>query len=164
MSTALEKMQVEVKDRELVFTRMFDAPRQMVWDAFTKVEHLVNWWGPHNFTNKDCTVDLRVGGRMEITMVGMGGEYPCLFIFEEIVPIEKIVWLDKVVEGDFWGPAGPPPSTLMTLLLEDHGSRTKMISISKFDDNAGRDKILAMQAAEGWAQSFERLDALLAAV
>ena len=161
MSTALEKMQVEVKDREVVFTRWFAAPRQLVWDAFTQVEHLLNWWGPHGFTNKDCVVDLRVGGKMEITMVGMGGEYPCLFLFEELVPIEKLVWYDKVIEGDFWGPDGPPPSTRMILLLEDHGAKTKLTSISHFDTIAGRDKVLAMGAAQGWAESFERLDELL---
>jgi len=158
MSTALEKMQVEVKDREIVFTRMFDAPRQMVWDAFTKAEHLEKWWGPHNFTNKNCHVDLRVGGKFETTMVGMGGEFPCLLLFEEIVPIEKIVWYDKVIPGDFWGPDGPPADSRLTLLFEDHGQRTKLISITNFVDNIARDKTMAMGAAQGWAESFERLD------
>lgn len=162
MSTALEKMQVETRDREVVFTRMFDAPRQLVWDAFTKKEHLLNWFGPHGFTNKNCSVDMQIGGRMEITMVSPdGGEYPCLLIFEEIVPIEKLVWYDKVIPGEFWGPDGPPSDSRLTLLFEDHGNRTKMISITRFDDNAGRDRVLAMGAAQGWAESFEKLDELL---
>jgi uncharacterized protein YndB with AHSA1/START domain len=162
MSTALEKMQVQVNDRELVFTRIFDAPRQMVWDAWTKKEHLEKWWGPHGFTNKECRVDLRPGGEFRDTMVGMGGEYPCHFIYHEIVPIEKIVWTDKVVEGDFWGPDGPPPDSVLTMLFEDLGSKTKLTMISKFETNEGRDKILKMGAAQGWAESLEKLDVLLA--
>lgn len=160
--SALDKMQVEIKDREIVFTRMFDAPRQLVWDAFTKKEHLLAWWGPHTFTNKNCSVELKQNGKMLITMVGPdGGEYPCEFIFNEIVPIEKFVWTDIVHEGEFWGPGGPPPSSVITMLFEEIGSKTKMTSISRFETNEGRDKILAMGAAEGWAQSFERLDDLL---
>lgn len=160
--SAVDKMKVEILDRKIVFTRMFDAPRQLVWDAFTRKEHLLEWWGPHGFTNKDCNVDMRRGGKFTITMVGPdGGEYPCLFIFEEIVPIEKLVWMDKVIEGDFWGPGGPPPDSRITLLLEEVGGRTKMTTITEFETNDGRDKIVAMGATEGWAQSFERLDELL---
>ncbi|MBK6766780.1 MAG: SRPBCC domain-containing protein [bacterium] len=162
MSTALEKMQVEIKDREVIFTRMFDAPRQLVWDAFTRKEHLLKWFGPHGFTNKNCSVDMQVGGKMEITMVGPdSGEYPCLLIFEEIVPIEKLVWYDKVIPGEFWGPDGPPSDSRLTLLFEDHGGRTKLLLITRFDDNAGRDRAIAMGAAQGWAESFEKLDELL---
>lgn len=160
--SALDKMQVEILDRTIIFTRMFDAPRQLVWDAFTKKEHLLKWWGPHEFTNKNCSVDLKPAGKMLITMVGPdGGEYPCEFVFDEIVPIEKIVWTDVVHEGDYWGPGGPPPSSVITMLLDEVGTKTKLTTISKFDTNEGRDKIVAMGAAEGWAQSFERLDDLL---
>ncbi len=162
--TALSKMQVEIKEQGIVFTRMFDAPRRVVWDAWTKKEHLLSWWGPHGFTNKDCSLDLRVGGKFLITMVGPdGSSYPCVFILDEIVPIEKMVWTDVVdPRAEFWGDAGPPPSSKLTLLFEDLGSKTKMTMISAFDSNADRDKILGMGAAEGWAESLERLDALLA--
>ena len=159
--TALDKMPVEVKDREIIFTRMFNAPRQMVWDAWTKKEHLEKWWGPHGFTNKDCSISLKPAGKFLITMVGMGGEFPCEFIYEEIVPIEKIVWKDKVVEGDFWGPDGPPPDSVITMLFDDLGIQTKVTMISRFETNEGRDKILKMGAAQGWAESLERLDDLL---
>ncbi len=159
--SALDKMTVEVKDREITFTRMFNAPRQLVWDAWTKKEHLEKWWGPHGFTNKDCSISLKPTGKLLITMVGMGGEFPCEFIYEEIVPIEKIVWRDEVVEGDFWGPDGPPPGSVITMLFDDLGNSTKMTMISKFETNEGRDKILKMGAAQGWAESLERLDELL---
>ncbi len=160
--SALSKMQVDVNDREIVFTRMFDAPRQLVWDAWTKKEHLLQWWGPHGYTNKNCSLELKLKGNFLITMVGEdGGEYPCHFIFEEIVPIEKLVMTDKVIDGEFWGPGGPPPSSKMTLTLEDHGNKTKMTIVSKFETNEGRDKILAMGSNEGWAQMFEKLDELL---
>ena len=155
-------MNVKTSEREIVFTRTFDAPRQMVWDAWTKKEHLLKWWGPHQFTNSKCSIELRPGGKFLITMNGPDGkEYPCHFVFDEILPIEKLVWTEKIVESDVWGEAGPPPESKMTMLLEDAGSKTKMTIISRFSSNADRDKILAMGAAEGWAQSFERLELLL---
>jgi uncharacterized protein YndB with AHSA1/START domain len=91
------------------FSRVFDAPRQLVWNCWTKEEHLLDWSGPHDFTNKDCSVDLKPGGDLQITMVGTGNEYPCRLVFNEIVPIEKIVCTDKVIPGDVWGSDGPPP-------------------------------------------------------
>lgn len=158
-------VQVETNDREIVFTRTFAAPRQTVWDAWTRKEHLLVWWGPHQFTNSDCSVNLQVGGTFLITMHGPdGNSYPCKFIYEEIVPIEKMVWYEPVdpdVNPEYWGDFGPPPSSRITLLFEDQGSTTKMTIISTFETNEGRDKILAMGAAEGWAQSLERLEALV---
>ncbi|MBL0062683.1 MAG: SRPBCC domain-containing protein [bacterium] len=160
--SALDKMQVEILDRTIVFTRMFDAPRQLVWDAWTKKEHLEKWWGPHHFTNKDCSISLKKDGKMLVTMVGPdGGEYPCEFVYNEIMPIEKIVWTDVVHDGEFWGPDGPPPSSVLTMLFDDLGNKTKMTMTSKFETNEGRDKIVAMGAAQGWAESLERLDDLL---
>lgn len=154
-------MQVQVNDREVIFTRIFNAPRQLVWDVWTKKEHLEKWFGPHNFTNKDCSVDMTVGGDLLITMVGMGGEYPCRLIFDEIVPIEKIVWTDKVIPGEHWGPGGPPADSTLTLLFEDHGGKTKVTMISRFETNEARDTTLKMGAAQGWAESLEKLDDLL---
>lgn len=164
MSTALDKMQVQVNDREIVFIRTPDAPRQLVWDAWTRKEHLEKWWAPHNFTNKDCSVDLKPGGSFLDTMVGMGNEYPCHFIYDEIVPIEKIVWTDNVIDGDFWGPEGPPPSSVTTMLFEDLGNKTKLTMISKFETNEGRDRIISLGSSQGWAEMFEKLDDLLTAM
>ena len=65
-------------ERELVITRIFDAPRELVFQAWTDPEHLKKWWGPHGFTNPVCDVDLRLGGRWSILMRGPDGtEYPC---------------------------------------------------------------------------------------
>ena len=160
---AVSEMQVAVADKEITFTRVFNAPRQLVWDAWTKKEHLLEWWRPHGFTNSKCRVELRVGGNFLITMNSPDGkEYPCHFIFDEIVPIEKLAWTEVIVESDVWGEGGAPPGCTVIMRLEEQGKQTKMTMVSRFASNTDRDKILAMGAADGWGQMFERLDALLA--
>ena len=72
-------------DRELVLARVFDAPREVVFKAWTNVEHLKRWWGPKNFTNPVCEVDVRPGGAMRIHMRGPDGTiYPMTGVFQEI--------------------------------------------------------------------------------
>jgi uncharacterized protein YndB with AHSA1/START domain len=157
-------MDVNIDERQVIFTRRIHAPRQVVWDAWTKEEHLLKWWGPHEFTNKDCSVDLRVGGKFLITMMGPdGNSYPCVFIYGEIVPIEKMVWHDKVDSMADLGSAPDSPSgSRLTLLFDDQGNITKLTMILQYDTIEHRDNDLGRGDAEGWAQSFERLDALLA--
>lgn len=159
--SALDKMQVQINDRELVFTRMFDAPRQLVWDAWTKKEHLLQWWGPHGFTNKDCSVDLKTGGSLNITMMNSGEDHPCHFNYYEIVPPKKFVWTDKASQSDNLWSDGAPPGSSITVLFENIENKTRVTMILKFESNEDRDKDLTRGDAEGWAEMFEKLDDLL---
>lgn len=80
-------------DNEIVITRVFDAPRELVWEAMTNPKHVVNWWGPNGFTTTTEIMDVRVGGVWKHVMVGPDGtKYPNKSIFKELVKPEKIVY------------------------------------------------------------------------
>ncbi|MBL0062682.1 MAG: SRPBCC domain-containing protein [bacterium] len=159
--SGLNKMQVQINERELVFTRMFDAPRELVWEAWTKEEHLLKWWGPHGFTNKDCSVDLKAGGSLKITMMRSGEDYPCHLNFFEIVPLKRFVWTDKANASDKLGSDGAPPGSSITVLFEDFENKTKVTMILTYGSNEERDQDISRGDVEGWAEMFEKLDDLL---
>lgn len=83
-------------NRELTLTRVFDAPRQLVWDAYTLPEQLAKWWGPRSMHTplETITVDLRPGGAFRLTMVsnGEGTRYPSEMVFREVDPIDRLVY------------------------------------------------------------------------
>jgi hypothetical protein len=86
----IEKTESAV-DREIVFTRVFDAPRRMVWEAWTDPKQLVLWWGPRGFTTTIDEMDLRAGGVWKLVMHGPDGtDYPNKNIFTEVVPYERL--------------------------------------------------------------------------
>ena len=159
--SAVAKMQVQINDRELVFTRIFDAPLQLVWDAWTKEEHLLRWWGPHGFTNKDCSVDLKTGGSLCITMMNSGEDHPCYFNYHEIVPLKKFVWTGKADASNYPGSDPTPPASSITVLFEDIENKTRVTMILTYGSNEERDKDLTRGDTEGWAEMFEKLDDLL---
>jgi uncharacterized protein YndB with AHSA1/START domain len=78
---------------ELTITRVFDAPRDLVFEAWTDAKHLAKWWGPHHFTNPVCELDVRVGGAIRIDMRGPEGTvYPMTGVLHEIVSPERLVF------------------------------------------------------------------------
>lgn len=77
---------------DVTIVRTFDAPRKLVWDAWTQPKHLAAWWGPTNWTNPTCDVDLRIGGSLHIDMQSPDGEiYPMDGIYKEIEVPERLV-------------------------------------------------------------------------
>src|ERR1700675_291772 len=89
--------------RELVITRIFDAPRALVWTAWTDPRHMAQWWGPKGFTNPVCEMDVRPGGAIRIVMRGPDGiDYPMFGWFREIVEPERLVLVTAVddAKGD----------------------------------------------------------------
>ena len=82
----------QIKDTDIVIIREFAAPRQLVWDAWTKPEQIEKWFGPKGFTTRVDEQDFKVGGRSNYVMIdAKGEEYPAAGVFKEIVPIEKLV-------------------------------------------------------------------------
>ncbi len=144
-------------DREIAMTRVFDAPRHLVFEAMTRPELLKRWLlGPDGWTMPVCEVDLRVGGAYRYvwekgdTRMGMGG------VFQEIAPPERIVQTE--VFDDAWYP-GEAINT--TVLSEDNG-RTTMILTILYQSKEARDGVLASPMEEGVGASYDRLAELLA--
>ena len=81
-------------DREIVITRVLDAPRELVWSAWTDPEQVVQWWGPKGFTNPVCKFDVRVGGSIYVEMRAPDGTvYPMFGEYKEILEPEKLVFI-----------------------------------------------------------------------
>jgi uncharacterized protein YndB with AHSA1/START domain len=111
-------------DRELVFTRTFDAPRELVFRAWTEAERLVQWWGPRGFTVSSCEMDVRPGGRYRICMLSPSGtEHPVKGSYLEVVPPERLVFT-WTREDDTDGEVGH--DTVVTLRFLERDGRTVM--------------------------------------
>ena len=89
----MENTKTSTKDREIVISRKLNAPVELVWEAWTKPEHIANWWGPDGFTNTITTMDVIPGGEWNLVMHGPDGtDYKNRSIFKEIVLHKKIVY------------------------------------------------------------------------
>lgn len=142
-------------DREIVITRVFDAPRALVWEAWTKPEHLASWWGPRGFTTTIEEHDLRPGGRFKHVMHGPDGtDYPNLSVFREIVPQERIAYSHG---GGRKGGAGTHFEATWT--FESLGpDRTRVTGRSVFETAEDRDLVIReFGAVEGGKQHLARL-------
>ena len=120
---------------ELVITRVFDAPRELVWKAWTDPEHMMRWWGPATFTAPVIQMDLRVGGKYLWCMRSAEGqEYWTTGVYLEIVPPEKLVYTDhfadavgNVVPASHYGMNVEwPADSVVTVTLEAMNGKTKM--------------------------------------
>jgi uncharacterized protein YndB with AHSA1/START domain len=113
-------------------TRVFDAPRERVWQAWTEPEHLKKWWGPKGFAVTHCTVDLRPGGLMHYCLRAPGGaEMWGRFVYREIVKPERLVWVNSFSDAKGGvtrhpGHASWPLELLSSAILEAQGGRTKV--------------------------------------
>jgi len=143
-------------ERELLLTRVLDAPRVLVFKALTEPEHLVRWWGPQGFTLPSCEMDLCPGGAFRFLMRSAEGtEHRLQGIYREVVPPERLVFTWAWVDSE----CGAGPETLVTLTLEEHGAGTLLtLHQAVFESVTARDA-----HAEGWTECLERLAAYLAA-
>ncbi len=152
---------------DILITRVFDAPRELVWKAWTQPGHVERWFGPRGFDTEAPELDLRVGGRSRYVMVGPDGKrYPCAGVFREIVPLERIVTTDEFGE-DFQVPdmSKLPSGIVLTCLFEDAGDdppRTRVTLRIAHPTLEDRRKNEAMGVVDGWNSSFQCLDGYLA--
>jgi uncharacterized protein YndB with AHSA1/START domain len=153
---AAANLVTEPADRVLVITRVFDAPRSLVFKAWTDPEHMVHWFGPRGFKSTVLKNDLRPGGAYRIHMLGPDGDHWTQGVYREVVPPERLVMVGS------WADAhGNPtrPETTLTLLFEDHGGKTKLtLHNAVFESATARD---AHQS--GWNSSLDCLAEYLAA-
>lgn len=151
-------------DTELTISRVFDAPREVVFRAWTDPEQLGRWWGPHGFTNPVVDIDPRPGGRWRIYMRAPDGTvYPNGGRYLEVREPERLVYTDEVAEDETaWGDS-PPPSAVQTVTFEDVDGATRVTVVVRLDSPGAKATMIEMGAPAGWNESMERLDALLAA-
>ena len=142
-------------DREIVLTREFDFPRDLVFEAFTRPEHIAQWWGPRGTTVPSCQMDFRAGGKWRfVSRDADGNEFGFRGEIREVVPPERIVQTFEF-EGM------PGHISVDTLRLEDLGGRTRMTVTSQFDSVMDRDGMLQSGMEKGAAESYERLSEYL---
>jgi uncharacterized protein YndB with AHSA1/START domain len=142
-------------DREIVSTRVFDAPRDLVFEAHTSCEHMSRWWGPRKYEFASCEMDFRPGGAWRIVHRGPEGEIPAFRgEFREIVPPERIMWT-------FEWEGMPGHVSVGTLELEEQDGKTTITSTSVFDSVEDRDGMLQSGMEEGAVETYDRLDEYL---
>jgi uncharacterized protein YndB with AHSA1/START domain len=146
-------------ESEPLLTRVFDAPRNLVWEAWTQPEHIAQWWGPAGFSTRVEELDLRAGGRWRYVMIGPdGAEYPSRGVFRAVVPAERIATTDDFDEA-FELPDGGelPRGIVVTCVFEDLGTRTRLTLSIVHPNVEERRKHAEMGVVEGWRSSFDCL-------
>src|SRR5258708_36107401 len=142
-------------DREIVMTRVFDAPRTLVWDAFTKPELLKRWFGPRGWSLAVCEVDLRVGGGFRFVLrgpdrrdMGMRG------VYREIVPPERSVHMESF--DDY------PGESQVTGVFIEQGGKTTLTATVLYPSKEVCDAVIKSGMDHGAAESYDKLAELLA--
>jgi uncharacterized protein YndB with AHSA1/START domain len=145
-------------ERTVVITRVFAAPRELVWDCWTDAKHMAQWFGPKGFTTPVCEIDAKVGGELRIVMRAPdGAEYPMKGVFLEVVAPERLVYtniaVDKsgnhLLEGE------------TTVILTEQGGKTTLtVTAHAVGKVPAAPQMLAGMEA-GWTQSIDKLEALV---
>lgn len=148
--------------RALVVERLFNAPRELVFNAFKKPEHLAKWWGPKGWTLPVCSIDFRPGGVWHYCMRTTDGQMESWgkAIYSEIVEPEKIVYIDFFSDAN-GGRNEDLPTTQITMTFTEHGGATKIVSRAEYASEEALRTVLDMGLVHGLTESYERLADLL---
>jgi uncharacterized protein YndB with AHSA1/START domain len=149
-------------ERSLTITRVLKAPRTLVWEAWTNIGHLKEWWGPERFTAPVMRGDIKTGGELHIIMRGPKDspwdvDLPMVMRYREIVPGKKLVF-----ENEPLGPSGEKLiDGLTTVTFEDHPEGTLVVMTT--DAKALTEQAVAMIDGmnQGWTQTFDKLSRYL---
>jgi uncharacterized protein YndB with AHSA1/START domain len=144
---------LQTADQQIVITRVFDAPRELVFRAWTDPDHLAKWFGPQGFDipRESVAIDLRAGGRFELRMVSanMGFDSRLAYEITELVEPELLV-LHHEAKPEL----GIPNATLTRVELHDENGKTRMVITDGPYVESGHAEI-------GWSQAFDKLAALV---
>ena len=147
---------------DLVLERVIDVPRELVWAAWTKPEHVTKWFTPAPWETAECEIDLRPGGVFRFVMRSPEGKtYPHVCCFLEVVANEKLVWTDVLGPGFRPSPVdrggAENPALTAVLLLEPRGKGTKYTAIAMHGDEATRKRHEEMGFHDGWGKCLDQL-------
>ncbi|MDX9750729.1 MAG: SRPBCC domain-containing protein [Flavobacteriales bacterium] len=140
----------DIDRRTLVLTRLFRAPRALVFAAWSDPAHLAQWWGPHQFTLPHCVQDFRVGGQYRFCMRAPdGSDHWVRGEYTHIDPPARLVftWLREGDDGDIWC------DTIVSITLEDHGAMTRLT----LEQTTFATVAHCEEHAAGWGECLERL-------
>jgi uncharacterized protein YndB with AHSA1/START domain len=155
-STDMTTSMTVPSDREILITRELAAPRRLVFEAWTRPEHVARWWGPRGYTLEVCEIDLRPGGAWRfVQRAPDGSEYGFRGEYREIVPPERLAY---TFEFD----GMPGHVSLETITLEERDGRTMVTNRVLFDSVEDRDGMLASGMEQGMRETLDRLAELLA--
>lgn len=148
---------IEIAERELVVTRIIDAPRSLVFKTWTEPEHVARWWGPQGFTTISCEMDIRPGGAYRVCMRSpRGTDHWKRGVYREITPPERIVFTFAWEDAD----GKPGHELLTTVTFTEHGTKTKLTlhqavfeTIERCDDHR-----------VGWTSCLERFADYIATI
>ena len=142
-------------DREIMLTRVFDAPRRMVWDAFTKPELLKRWFGPRGWSLVVCEVDLRVGGGFRFVLRGPDGrDLGMRGVYREIAAPDRSVHMESF--DDY------PGESQVTAIFVEKDGKTTMTATVLYPSKEVRDIVIQTGMEHGAAESYDKLAELLA--
>ena len=144
-------------DQEIRMTRLFDAPRTLVFDAMTKPEHVRQWWGclGEGYSVPVCEIDLRPGGAWRFVNRHPKGEAAFHGEYREIAPPSRLVFTE-IFE------AFPDTVSVVTAELTEEGGKTRLIATVQYPSLDVRDAVIASGMARGAATSYDRLEDLVA--
>jgi uncharacterized protein YndB with AHSA1/START domain len=155
--------------RVLVIERIFDAPRELVWRAWTEPALFMRWWGPRAYTAPACEIDLRVGGRwLSCMRSAEGQDIWGVGTFREVVPLVRLVVTDSFADehgntvpaAHYGMPDDIPLEMLLTVTFEDAGEGKTKLTLRHEGLPAGE---MVDGAGVGWNESFDKLAEMLAA-
>jgi len=144
-------------DRELVVTRIFNAPARIVFEAWTKPELFTRWWVPKSFgiTLISCEMDIRTGGSYRLVMGHPASEQPMAFFgrYIEVTPPSRLVWTNE---------EGGEDGAVTTVTFEDRGDETLVVMCDLYPSKEALDGAIASGSTSGFNETFAQLDELLA--
>ncbi len=151
---------------ELTLTRLFDAPRELVFKMWTDPKHIAQWWGPDGFTNPVCEWDARAGGKLHIVMharpdiAAMIGkaDHPMRGVFQEVTPPSRIVFTNIAVDEN----DTPMLEGVTTVTFAEEGGKTRMTMHTAMASLSPLAPQMLQGMEAGWSQSFDKLRDLIA--
>jgi uncharacterized protein YndB with AHSA1/START domain len=148
---------------DLVLERVLDAPRDLVWKAFSTPEHLRQWWAPRPYQTPECEMDLRPGGKFYTRMTGPDGfDVKATGCFLEVVALEKVVWTSALGENfrpNEFAPdgCGGFPFTAIMTFEETADGKTRYRAVAMHRNAADRETHAAMGFHDGWGTCADQL-------
>jgi len=155
----VENNKEKFNDRELTLVRTYNAPRELVYKAWIERDQLAQWWAPKNFTNPVCEIDVRPGGKINITMRGPDGtDYPMGGEFQEVIENEKLVFTSTAYEDENGDPLLKNLNTVTFKAKDGKTELTLHVDVLITSDKV-KDAHSGMK--QGWNESLDKLEEFL---